>query len=647
MSKGPGNAFFTEFLADYFAESEEHLNAARRNLTMLESVRGKVDLKAVEELLRNFHSIKGLSAMVGFDDIAQIAHRLEDYLRNLKEPKAAVRTDDVEQFFHAIESVEQALVAYRKRETGPDLRAALLALDGLGSELSAVAPGHRAGPTSVPSPLPARNALQTWKFEFRPTPELSANGVSVTSVRDKLESIGTLIEASPKIREGGAIAFEFVISTNADQSDFEQFASQGVTYTKVDSFQEGSAQPADGTTTPRQSQDSDAISLIRVDMRRLDELMRLVGELVISRAHLDQTLDAAQKSIPPVQWRALDEINSAMGRQLRDVRESIMRVRMVPIGQVFERMRFVMRGLERETQKRIRLQIQGQDTEIDKMVVERIMDPILHLVRNAASHGVETPSERVAAGKPPEGLIRLKASGEGETVLVEVEDDGRGIDLEKVEKRAREVGLLRPEEQMAETKVLDLISAPGFSTREMADLASGRGVGMAVVLNTVQGLGGTISLDTASGRGTRFTLRLPLTLAIADALLVEAAGQQYAVPQAAVREVLSAEASSVVKFENNEVIPYRGGILPIVRLRRVFRLNGGPENRFHVLVLTGSEIGLVVDRIVGHREILIRAIADPELPIPGVTGATELGDGHPILILDTQVLIRLHAKQGL
>jgi two-component system chemotaxis sensor kinase CheA len=640
MSK-TGNVFFTEFLDDFYAETEEHIAIARRQLMLLESASrsGSVDKKAVEELLRNFHSIKGLSAMVGFDEIAQVAHRLEDYLRKLKEPGAFAPEDDLAQLFQSVEAVEKTLAAHRDNETTPDLSPLLIALENLGS--AAVPLTSRESPPAAPAPL------QSWKFEFHPTLELAAKGVNVTHVRANLENIGRIVQVSPRIREKGSVIFEFTVATDRSESAFRDLLADGVSYSPAEPRPAPEDAEQIAAASPVQEGQS-AANLVRVDMRRLDDLMRLVGELVISRAHLDETLDSAQKAIPPVQWRSLEEINSSMGRQLRDLRESVMRIRMVPVGQVFERMRFVMRGLERDTQKRVRLEVRGQETEIDKLIVERIMDPLLHLVRNAISHGIEAPAERQAAGKPAEGLLRLSASSEGETVRIDVEDDGHGIDFAKVEKRARAAGLLRKGEAMDPGKVLDLISAPGFSTRDSADLASGRGVGMAVVRNAVQDLGGTLAMHTEGGHGTRFSMRLPLTLAIADALLVEAAGQRYALPQAMVREVLPVEKSAVVKLENNEVISYRDGVLPLIRLRRLFGLTGRSGKRLHVLVLsaTAGNIGLAVDRIVGQREIVIRSIADPMLKVPGITGATELGDGRPILILDAQALIRLHANQG-
>jgi len=290
--------------------------------------------------------------------------------------------------------------------------------------------------------------------------------------------------------------------------------------------------------------------------------------------------------------------------------------------------------------KKVRLEIAGQDTEIDKFLIERMMDPILHLVRNAVSHGLETTAERRAAGKTDEGLLTLSAAAVGDTVVLEISDDGRGIDGVAVARRAREKGLSVPDGTLNNEELLDILCAPGFSTREAADLASGRGVGMAVVRNTVQQLGGTLTLDTVPGNGTRFAVELPLTLAISDAIIGTVGARTFAVPQSAVREVIAVDPHTVRSLENNEIVSHRGGVLPLVRLADVFGLESRPRRSLHVLVSGGSRgaVGVVFDRVIGQREIVVRAISDPLIRVPGVSGATDLGDGKVVLILDLPAL---------
>ena len=364
--------------------------------------------------------------------------------------------------------------------------------------------------------------------------------------------------------------------------------------------------------------------------------MRNVGDLVISRARLTDTLGRLEVHLPSSEWRAVHDNAVVIDRQLRTLREGIMRIRLVPIGEIFRRMPFVVRDLARESGKKITLDLQGQSTEIDKYLIERMMDPVLHLVRNAVSHGIEDPAVRIANGKRPEGTIRLAATTAGEIVTIEVADDGRGVDADAVAARARAAGLPVPAGTPDAATLLALLCAPGFSTKDNADRASGRGVGMAVVKQTIEQLSGTMTLETEPGVGTRFLLQLPLTLAIADALIGRVGVESFAIPQSAVREVIEVASADVRLIEQNELVPYRDGALPIVRLGRLFGIPSEPLNRFHAFVVGSGAavVGLAVDRIVGQREIVVRAITDPLVRVDGVSGATDLGDGRVVLILD-------------
>jgi len=371
--------------------------------------------------------------------------------------------------------------------------------------------------------------------------------------------------------------------------------------------------------------------------------MRIIGELVISRTRLDDQVAELKRVTPAAGWRSLQETSSTMARQLRDLRESVMRVRMVQIGEIFERMTFVVRDLARESGKKIIVQLSGGETEIDKFLVERMMDPLMHLVRNAVSHGFETIAEREAQGKRSEGLLSLSAMTAGEMIVIKIADDGRGIDRQLVVERANARGLGNGNVGLDDVALLELICTPGFSTRDEADRESGRGVGMDVVKKATEELGGRISLTTKVGEGTTFTIELPLTLAIAEALIVSVNGQRFAVPQSAVTEVLEVESASTKVLENNEIISHRGKVLPLLRLARVFEMNDQRGENFHVLVI-GEEtnaVGLAVDRIIGQREIVVRAIKDPLAQSKGIAGATELGDQRVVLILDITALRQL------
>jgi two-component system, chemotaxis family, sensor kinase CheA len=290
----------------------------------------------------------------------------------------------------------------------------------------------------------------------------------------------------------------------------------------------------------------------------------------------------------------------------------------------------------------VRMELQGQGTEIDKFLIERMMDPVLHLVRNAVSHGIETVEQRLAAGKRPEGTIVLSAATAGDIVRIDIADDGHGVDAAAVVARARAAGLPAPPGDPDAATLLSLLCAPGLSTRDSSDRASGRGVGMSVVQAAVHELSGTLRLETEKGTGTRFVIELPVTLAITDALIAKVGGETFAIPQASVREVVEVPVQALLQVERNEMTPYRGAALPVVRLSRLFGLPDSTRERLHLFVIGAgaAAIGIAVDRIVGQREIVVRAIADALVRVDGISGATDLGDGRVVLILDPAVLAR-------
>jgi len=670
-SNPDGGEFFAQFLDDYFAECDEHLTLVRRHLLALEEQVGRagIDQPLLDELFRSFHTLKGISGMVGLSEAEQLAHHMESYLRALRQGESRLGDEGVEALIAGVLMLEQVINARRKEEAAPGIDATVARLQAVIDE-SASEParstaagaggigdgGDDEESEGVKSAPHRPEGVRAWRFEFVPTPALSERGVNVNSVRARLQGVGEILQASPHVRGQGGIVFEFVVTTDADESLFEAWSEDNLTYAPVEEpartetrppVQTGRAQDVEATgggPAPSSALSGGAMlapsNVVRVDLARLDDLMRLIGELVTSRARMEDGLKQLRRGVSSAEWRALQETNMAMARQLRDLREGVMRVRMVQVGEIFERMRFVVRDLARESGKEIKLELQGQETEIDKFLVERMMDPLLHLVRNAVSHGLETVAERVAAGKSPEGRLTLRAATAGDNVLIEIADDGRGVDAERVLTRARSRGLVAGGVRLDDELLLKLICTPGFSTRDEADRASGRGVGMDVVGGAVAELGGTLTLSTEKGRGTRFAVELPLTLAVADALIASVGGQRFAFPQSAVREIIEVEPSAVRVLENNEIVSYRGGVLPLLRLSRLFDLDEQSERPFHVFVIgSGAHaVGLAVERVIGQREIVVRGLNDPLVKVTGVAGATDLGDGRVVLILDVAAL---------
>jgi two-component system chemotaxis sensor kinase CheA len=575
------------------------------------------------------------------------------------------------------------VAARRAGAPPPDVSASLAALTHVAraeaeaahavpaSELAAPIPAHAGESASASSVL--------YHVEFVPSVELTARGIGVDVVRARLRDLGELVDAKPRVIPGG-VAFDFTVAVAPGHAPDERWRADGMRWTApvktplastvtiadalsdladalVDLADVSLAPPSFGGVTevtrdaapapPTPAAGAPGSSTVRVDLARLNGVMRLVGDLVITRARLDEMLKQSSTSDPAALHEGLEETNAVLERQLRRLRESVMRIRLVPVGEVFERLRFAARDAIRESGKQVRLVFDGQSTEIDKLVVDRMLEPLLHLVRNAVGHGIERPEEREALGKPPEGTLTLRAAAAGDRITIDVEDDGAGVDMAAVTAHARARGLLAQDEPLASEHLLDLLCAPGFSTRTAVDLTSGRGIGMDVVRSTVRALAGELSLITTPGRGTRFVIELPLTLMILDALLVDIGGQQMAVPQPALREILQIERASIVQFENNDVIAYRDGMLPLVRVSRLFRLPATRSATTYVLVvgIESSPVGLLVDRLIGLREIVVHPVADPLVAMPGIAGATELGDGTVSLILDAAAVLRLAQEQ--
>jgi two-component system, chemotaxis family, sensor kinase CheA len=387
---------------------------------------------------------------------------------------------------------------------------------------------------------------------------------------------------------------------------------------------------------------------LKVNFEKLDDLLNLVGELVIQRTALI-SLEARLKEA--VSDRALldafSESSQSLGKTANDLRESIMKVRMLPIKGVFQRFTRLVRDLSRRHGKEIELLFEGEETEIDKTVIDEIGEPLLHLIRNAVDHGIEPPGERGGAGKPPTGTLKLRACHENNNIVISVEDDGRGISVDRIKESALAKGLIDSVEAQALTdqEAFQLVFLPGFSTSREVTETSGRGIGLDVVKKAVVALNGTIAIASAPGRGTCFTISLPLTLAIIQALMVEMAGETFAIPLSGVLESIRMEAAEIHQVASGELIKLRDRLLPIVRLDRFFGIRRAVCRDTEYVVVVGSgekRGGIVVDRLLGQQEIVIKAMDDYLGELPGIAGGTVLGDGRVSLIIDIAALIGMN-----
>lgn len=626
------------FLDDYFAEAEEHLAVIRRALLILEQSVGqpRPGPANLEELFRSFHSLKGIAGMVDHRETEALAHELETYLRAIREGEAVLTTAGMDALIKGAGALEASIAA--RRANAPVVDTGLVE-----DELRQLAIGDRsASAASQPDAPKAAN----WLCIFTPSPALIARGINVDAVRARLRESGEIVSAAPMITPQGAVAFQFAILGSISNEQVTAWQTDGMVFTAVT--------PVAALPAPVEEPDARSGAIlssghyVRVDLARLDDLMRMIGNLVILRARLNDTVARAERHLPPAQFRAMEDDAESIERELRDLRDAVMRVRLVPVGEIFRRMPFVVRDLARDSGRSINVVLSGQDTKVDKFLVERMMDPVLHIVRNAVSHGIETPDEREAAGKPRAATLRLSAAASGETVTIEIADNGRGIDAERVAARARAAGLTIPGGPLDNAALLELISAPGFSTRDGSDRVSGRGFGMNVVRESLQELGGTIRLETEPGQGTRFIIELPLTLAITAAMIARVGDHIFAVPQSAVREVAEIDGAAIRALQGVEMVEFRGAPLPVVRLAGVLDLPDSRGDRFHALIIGSgaAAVGLLVDRIVGHREIVVRATSDPLIRVDAITGATDLGDGRAVLILDAAAIARQARDRG-
>ena len=642
-----------QMLDDYFAEADEHLVGVRQALLQLETSVGKAEpeIKVIEDLYLNIHSFKGISAIVGLAPAEAVAHATEDFLRLMRGGKAPLTEKGLAVLAMSAQKLEQVVAAFRSRAPLPGYESLLAELKERCEQCSLQSLDATIEQTSSPRFMDPGLRLSMeeaksrgrllWVYTFSPSQTLDSQGTNLNTIRHELSKIGDILKTTPLVKQKGVIAFEFFLSSKETPTDIAAWEAKGVSVRPAEpAGHEPTESGVSSATGEAEHNPFLAPShVVRVDLKRLDELMRIAGEMVIHRSRLESQLARLRNTNRNLDLRGVQEVSGGLSRSLRDLREGIMRVRLVPVAEIFARMPFVVRDLARQAQKKVRLKLAGQETAIDKYLIERLKDPLLHLVRNAFSHGVESAAERAAAAKPEEATIELRASAAGDCVLIRVRDDGRGINPNAIVQRAKKLGLNVPD-SVDNDAILGIICSPGFSIREDADRASGRGIGMAVVCSTVRELGGTLNLESDEGRGTEFTIRLPLTLAIAETFIVTGAGQTCAVPQSFVREILQTSEAQIQIVNGVEVIPYRQGVLPIVRLSALFQLSPTPKSKSRLLVIESDRgtVGLLAEEVIGQREVVVRALRDPLIHVRGISGATELGDGKPVLILDGAAL---------
>jgi two-component system chemotaxis sensor kinase CheA len=646
-----------EFVSAYLAEVDEHLVQANANLLATEQAlrQGESNLRGVREVFRALHTIKGLSAMVDVEPVVVIAHHMEALLRSADRSAARLPIAAIDVLLQGVRAIEGRVRAFGEGRAVSAAPAALLAdldsFDTLGPTSTLARGPELSLPAELASKLgPAeleqleRGVAQGKRAvcaSFEPSNELAARGVSIKVVRDSLDQLGEIVKVVPvaKAEAGAGLRFAIVLLTSAADARLAEAVEDGLSLQSIaepeDAFLEGPPPVAQSEDEGAGESDAPQHGFVRVDVARLDDAVERLSALIVNRFRMNRAI--AKLARAGVDTRELSQIQSENGRQLRDLRGAIFRVRIVPIAELLERIPLLVRGLRRTVNRLVRVEIDAGKTEVDKAVAERLFPALVHLVRNAVDHAIESPEERVRRGKPEEGLLRISCSARSDTWLeLAVEDDGRGIDRDAVARKARR------ETPGSDAALLDLLCTPGLSTREVASTTSGRGMGMEIVKRTVEQLGGELSLRSDLGVGSSFTLRVPLSLSIVDAFSFECAQQRFVVPVGSIDEIIELDDAKVVRgpkprqvaFEVS-LIERRGRIMPLLPLAGVLRLALPGDGRKVLIVRRGaSALAFGVDRMLGQQEVVVRPLDDDLVRVPGIAGATDLGDGQPTLVLD-------------
>jgi len=667
------NDSLAQFKGTYITECLELLAQMEVDLLELDENSDKEKLNAI---FRCAHSIKGGAGAFGLTAIAGFTHILEALLDKLREGEFAVSRELTDILLKARDVVFNMVSAARDGENFPENYG-----DDIKAELEKMVAGGASAPAVKSAQLEEKLtqiSAQKYIIKFVPYPSLLATGNEPLLLLRELKSLGdakiicnikklpNFAEVQPEIchlsweislqtdksEEAIREVFEFVdgdcelVITSCHPEQAEGAVKELVNTEKDPSVaklpqDDKNWDGKDRRAEPRTSSSASTTS-IRVDIEKVDRLINMVGEIVIIQAMLDM-----QRRFLPVQqypelMRGIDELN----QHTRELQEAVMAVRMQPVKSIFSRMPRIVRDLSAQLGKDIRMETAGENTEVDKTIIEQLSDPLTHMIRNSVDHGIETPQIRREKGKPEQGMILLSAEHRGGKIVISISDDGAGINREKVLAKAREKGVVAPDAQLSDNEIDMLIFAAGFSTAEAVTSVSGRGVGMDVVKRNIEAIGGTVAVHNSPNKGSKFVIALPLTLAILDGMVVRVASEHYIVPIASIIETLRPKPEEVRNVaDGSVVINVRGEFVPVFYLHKLFHISGAEGDASKALVVlvenNNSVIGLVVDELVGQQQVVIKSLEENADPVEGVSGATILGDGKVSLILDIPSLCHM------
>jgi two-component system chemotaxis sensor kinase CheA len=645
---------------EFTGEAEELLDTLSRDLVEFESQGRDVRPEVINKIFREVHSLKGLAGMLGFGEISELAHSLEDMLDRLRMGKIEITKDLIDLLYDAIDSLNRQVISINDPSVS-----GLIDVTGLTRRIHQLVTNQPARVHENPfgeltldeqtrkslteyeehrlqENVRARKQILAVEVRF----DFSDFDEKLRALTELLGASGEVISTLPAIDSSGGsgIAFRLLYGSILDADAVSVLVPEG----KVTSLRKEGAPAIESEAEEEQSLRSIS-QTVRVDISKLDHVMNIVGELIIEKTQLDSLTRSLHQGEALQQARLtaheLTKIARNLDRKLNELQKSVIETRMVPVGQIYAKLSRTVRKVARELDKEIELVLRGEDTELDKVMVEELTDPLMHIIRNALDHGIEPADERVAKGKNPIGKVTLNAYQQGNSVVLDVTDDGRGIDPELVRKSAVKRNLIAQHDPFDQQRAYEMLFTPGFSTAATVSEISGRGVGLDVVKKNLQELKGSIDILSVPGEGTTFRIMLPITLAIIQALVVRAGGEQFAIPLTSVEESLRIYSRDIRTVERREVFTLRDFTLPLLRLADAFRLDGdrdeGPDSKWFVVVTRSGEkvAGILVDALVRQQEVVIKSIGERLKTIPGIAGATEVGEGEIVLVIDVGTLI--------
>ena len=667
----------SQYLSIFVEEAKEHLQSM--NEVLLELEKNPSHLGHINEIFRVAHTIKGMSGTMGFHNMAKLTHEMEILLQEARSSEIELTEDVIDILFECFDALDTSVTSVLEQgsedeDTNKPLidKLAMILNKEKDSKEDLV---NHSNDTTFDSYIfdvinkAKSDGLITYKIDFELSESCMLKAARAFIIFNALEDLGEIIHSKPSVEDIEDEKFEFTFSvilvsdkdedmvikelssiSELESLDVKVFDPNNTEYVIEENKEEKhieevnindedikDSEESNRARTQTQAHAGKVGKTVRVDIDRLDNLMNLVSELIIIKTRMD---DLSENSTGEDMTEAIEYLE----RITTSLHDAVMKVRMVPIERVFNRFPRLVRDLSKELNKEIELQMSGEETEVDRTVIDEIGDPLIHLIRNSIDHGIELPADRAKNGKSEMGTVILKSYPDGNNVVIEVEDNGKGIDHDVIKKKAIEKGIItdREAENLTIEDSINLLFEAGFSTTEIVSDVSGRGVGLDVVKSKIESINGNIEVDSVKGRGTKFIIRIPLTLAIIQALLVKLSDEIYAIPLSSVTEITNISNDQIRDVQGQEIILYRGSTLPIIRLNNILGIESNVENQELVVVIVkkgDKQAGLIVDNLIGQQEIVIKSLGKYLNSVKHLSGATILGNGNISLILDVNSLI--------